>query len=221
MWIIVGCSVLAVAVGLERITAQWAFMDKARMLSETVTRCLTRGAFAEGRTACERSKSPLADVFLVGYERHGRTNQSDLVAAVHRERIRVTTDMKRWVWILGTIGATAPFIGLFGTVLGVIGAFAGIDAAGGKSSIDVVSGPIAEALYVTAAGIAVAVEAVVIFNFLNQRMGRMAGEMKMLTEEFLEVLVAEGPESSGSAEPVPDKYEASKETEGDGHRDAA
>lgn len=220
MWLIVGCSVLAVAVGLERITAHWAFMDKARMLAETVTRCLTRGAFAEGRTACERSRSPLADVFLVGYERHGRTNQGDLIAAVHRERIRVTVDMKRWVWILGTIGATAPFIGLFGTVLGVIGAFAGIDAAGGRSSIDVVAGPIAEALYVTAAGIAVAVEAVVIFNFLNQRMGRMAGEMKMLTEEFLEVLVAEGPESSGAAESVP-KVDDEKEIEGSGHRDAA
>ena len=221
MWIIVGCSILAVAVGLERLTAHWAFMDKARMLSETVNRCLTRGAFAEGRTACERSKSPLADVFLVGYERHGRTKQGDLVAAVHRERIRVTIDMKRWVWILGTIGATAPFIGLFGTVLGVIGAFAGIDAAGGKSSIDVVAGPIAEALYVTAAGIAVAVESVVIYNFLNQRMGRMAGEMKMLTDEFLEVLVAEGPESGGTAESATDKDDDAKETEGDGRRDAA
>ncbi len=222
MWIIVGCSVLAVAVGLERITAHWAFMDKARMLSETVNRCLQRGAFAEGRTACERSKSPLADIFLVGYERHGRTKHGDLVAAVHRERIRVTTDMKRWVWILGTIGATAPFIGLFGTVLGVIGAFSGMDSAGGKSSIDAVAGPIAEALYVTAAGIEVAVEAVVIFNFINQRMGRMAGEMRMLTDEFLEVLVAEGPESGGTAETAPEQDDDKREeTEGSGHRDAA
>jgi len=223
MWIIVGASVLAVAVGLERITAHWAFMDKARLLSDTVNRCLSRGAFAEGRAACERSKSPLADVFLVGYERVGRSRQGELVAAVHRERIRVTTDMKRWVWILGTIGATAPFVGLFGTVLGVIGAFSGIDEAGGKTSIDVVAGPIAEALYVTAAGIAVAVESVVIFNFLNQRMQRMAGEMKLLTDEFLEVLVAEGPEAGGSAEPVPEDGDGnnSKKAEGDGHRDAA
>jgi biopolymer transport protein ExbB len=182
------------------------------MLAETVNRCLTRGAFAEGRAACERSKSPLADVFLVGYERLGRSKQQDLIAAVHRERLRVTTEMKRWVWILGTIGATAPFIGLFGTVLGVIGAFGGIDAAGGKSSIDLVAGPIAEALYVTAAGIAVAVEAVVIFNFLNQRMQRMASEMKMLTDEFLEVLVSDDRE---------DNADAKEKTEADGHRDAA
>ncbi|RMH39887.1 MAG: MotA/TolQ/ExbB proton channel family protein [Deltaproteobacteria bacterium] len=219
MWIIVGCSVLAVAVGLERITAHWAFMDKARALTETVTRCLARGAFAEGRAACERSKSPLADVFLVGYERFGRSSQEELVAAVHRERIRVTTDMKRWVWILGTIGATAPFIGLFGTVLGVVSAFSGIDAAGGKTSIDVVAGPIAEALYVTAAGIIVAVEAVVIFNFLNQRMARMAAEMKLLTDEFLEVLVAHGPQAGGQTDGATTRDADGEED--DGHRDAA
>jgi biopolymer transport protein ExbB len=196
MWIIIGCSVLAVAVALERITAHWGFIDKARALADTVTRCLSRGAFAEGRTACERSKSPLADVFLVGYERLGRTSQQALHAAVHRERLRVTTEMKKWVWILGTIGATAPFIGLFGTVLGVIGAFSDIQQGGGAGGFDVVSGSIAEALYVTAAGIAVAVEAVVIFNFLNQRMARAATELKMLTDEFLEVLV-----DSGEVEP--------------------
>ena len=112
-----------------------------------------------------------------------------------------------------------PFVGLFGTVLGVIGAFSGIEEAGGKSGIDAVAGPIAEALYVTAAGIAVAVEAVVIFNFLNQRMQRMAGEMKLLTDEFLEVLTEEGPEAGGSAEPAPE--DDAKKAEGDGHRDAA
>jgi len=225
MWIIVGCSVLAVAVGLERLAAHWGFLDKARALAETVNRCISRGAYAEGRTACERSKSPLADVFLVGYERKGRVSNPALVAAVHRERTRVTGEMKRWVWILGTIGATAPFIGLFGTVLGVIGAFGDISAAGGKGGFDVVSGSIAEALYVTAAGIGVAVEAVVIFNFLNQRMGRYAQEMKLLTDEFLEVLVSEGPGSTGGREALGKDPVAADDTnqaeDRDGARNAA
>jgi biopolymer transport protein ExbB len=206
MWALIACSVLAVAVGVERITAHWGFMDKARTLADTVTRCLSRGAFAESRAACERSKSPLADVFLVGYERLGRTSPDALNAAVHRERLRVTTDMKRWVWILGTIGALAPFVGLFGTVIGVINAFSSISTtAGGSAGIAAVSGPIAEALWATAAGIAVAVEAVVIFNFLNQRMVRMATELKLLTDEFLEVLGEAGPGLSGQREPVPDE----------------
>jgi biopolymer transport protein ExbB/TolQ len=220
MWIIVGCSVLAVAVGLERITAQWGYMQKARMLADTVGRCLNRGAFAEGRAACERSTSPLADVFLVGYERLGRTKPSAMVSAVHRERMRITTDLKRWVWILGTIGATAPFIGLFGTVVGVIGAFGDIAASQGKGGFGVVSGSIAEALYVTAAGIGVAVEAVVIFNFLNQRMQRMASELKMLTDEFLEILPGTGPDGAGTGESAPVDSSQHEEAK-DGHRDAA
>jgi len=197
MYIIIGFSVLAVAVGLERVFALWAYMDKARNLADTVERCLTRGAFAEGRTACERSQSPLADVFLVGYERVGRVSVGHMAAAVHRERIKITQDLKKFVWILGTIGVTSPFIGLAGTVLGVIGAFGDIAAAEGKGGFAVVSASIAEALYVTFAGIAVAVEAVVIFNFLNQRMARMSTELRMLTEEFLEVLVEHEAEAPG------------------------
>src|SRR5215813_7479085 len=73
-------------------------------------------AVAEGRAACERSKSPLADVFLIGFERFGRSSRDALEAAVDRERQRINLDMKVRLWILGTIGATAPFIGLYGTV---------------------------------------------------------------------------------------------------------
>ena len=125
------------------------------------------------------------------------------------------------VMMIGFAQDPGTFI-FFRLLVGVIGAFSGMDTGGGKSSIDAVAGPIAEALYVTAAGIAVAVESVVIFNFINQRMARMAGEMKMLTDEFLEELVAEGPESGGTAEPVRPRHDDErKETEGGGHRDAA
>ena len=68
--------------------AQWKFVTRARMLSETVTRCLARGAVEESRSACERSPSPIADVFLVGYERLGRAKPEHVATAVHRERLR-------------------------------------------------------------------------------------------------------------------------------------
>jgi biopolymer transport protein ExbB len=193
MWLIVAFSVLAIAIALERGVAHWRFMDRATMLADTVNRCITRGALDEGRTACSRSKSPLADVFLVGYERLGRTKRGALEAAVNRERVRVIGDLKARSWILGTIGATAPFVGLFGTVVGIMTAFGDISAAGG-GGIDVVSGGIAEALYATAAGILVAVEAVIIYNYFNQRVSRIAIETRMLTDEFLELLDEHGPE---------------------------
>lgn len=187
MWVILACSVLAIAVAIERFAAQWRFMDRARTLADTVTRCLARGAIAEGRAACERSKSPLADVFLVGFERLGRTGRDALEAAVDRERQRMTLALKVRLWTLGTIGAVAPFIGLYGTVVGIMHAFGTIAAKGG-GGFTVVSQGISEALVCTAAGIAVAIEAVVIYNYFNQRLARMAVELKLLTDEFLEAL---------------------------------
>lgn len=191
MWIILACSILAVAVALERVTVLWAFMDRARSLTDTVNRCLFRGAVAEGRAACERSRSPLADVFLVGFERMGRSSSDATESAVERERQRMTLDLKTRLWILGTIGATAPFVGLFGTVVGIMNAFHAISAKGG-GGFSVVSQGISEALVATAAGILVAVEAVVIYNFFNQRLARVAVELKLLVDEFLEALKERG-----------------------------
>ncbi len=187
LWVIIGLSVLAVAVACERLAALWSFMSRARTLADTVRRCLFRGALAEARAACERSKSPLADVFLVGFERHGRSSRDALEAAVDRERQRITLDTKVRLWILGTIGATAPFIGLYGTVVGIMNAFRSISERGG-GGITVVSQGISEALITTAAGIAVAVEAVILYNFFNQRLARFAVEVKLLVDEFLEAL---------------------------------
>lgn len=188
MWVVVAFSVIALAVGIERAIAQWKFVTRARMLGDTVTRCLTRGAVEESRSACERSPSPIADVFLVGYERLGRAKPEHVATAVHRERLRVNQDLRARLWMLGTVGATAPFVGLFGTVVGIIVAMGGFK---GDDTIkfNMVSGPISEALVVTAAGILVAVQAVILFNFFSQRANRIATELKLLTDEFLELLL--------------------------------
>lgn len=211
MWFILAFSVISLAVAVERVIAQWQFTRRARALADTVGRCLQRGAVQEGRSACERSPSPLADVFLVGYERLGRGKVEHLASAVHRERLRVAGDLRNRLWMLGTIGATAPFVGLFGTVVGIMkamGRFKGDE----QVKFAMVSGPISEALVVTAAGILVAVEAVILYNFFNQRAGRIATELKLLTDEFLEQLV----------ELPPDRVEAGSDGKerGDGRQAA-
>jgi biopolymer transport protein ExbB/TolQ len=231
MGIVMAFSVIAVAVAIERAIAQWKFVTRARGLGETVTRCLARGAVEEGRSACERSPSPVADVFLVGYERLGRAKPEHVATAVHRERLRVNQDLRARMWMLGTIGATAPFVGLFGTVVGIMKAM-GSFKADEEVKFTMVSGPISEALIVTAAGILVAVEAVVLFNFFSQRANRIATEMKLLTDEFLELLL----ENPGETQPTRkarrddleverghdhgDKTKRSK-GDGDGDREAA
>jgi biopolymer transport protein ExbB len=120
------------------------------------------------------------------------------------------------MWMLGTIGATAPFVGLFGTVVGIMSAMGGFK--GEDVNFLVVSGPISEALVVTAAGILVAVESVILFNFFSQRASRIATEMKLLTDEFLELLL----ELPGDAQPTKSKKKPDKgDKEEDGDRQAA
>jgi biopolymer transport protein ExbB/TolQ len=223
MGIVVAFSVIAVAVAIERAIAQWKFVTRARGLGETVTRCLARGAVEEGRSACERSPSPVADVFLVGYERLGRAKAEHVATAVHRERLRVNQDLRSRLWMLGTIGATAPFVGLFGTVVGIMEAM-GDFKADEEVKFTMVSGPISEALIVTAAGILVAVEAVILFNFFSQRANRIATEMKLLTDEFLELLLESPSEQQPTRKTKRDDIERdhsdqSKRSKGDGDGD--
>ena len=226
MWVVLAFSVVALTVAIERACAQWKFVTRARALGEIVTRCLARGALDEGRSACERSRSPVADIFLVGYERLGRAKPEHVATAVHRERLRVNQDLRARLWMLGTIGATAPFVGLFGTVVGIMAAMS--DFKGDEEvKFTRISGPISQALIVTAAGILVAVAAVVLFNFFSQRANRVAMEVKLLTDEFLELLLDPPSETQPSRRNRRDdvdrdrgeQNEKSKRTRGDGDGD--
>ena len=202
------CSIVAVAVAIERAIHLWSFQERARDLSDTVKRCLYRGAVAEARTACERSRSPLAEVLLVGFERLRRSTKEALGAAVDRERQRVAMGLRGPLWMLGTIGATTPFLGLFGTVVGIMGAFRRIGE-NKQAGIEVVGPYISEALIATAVGIAVAVVALMLFNFFQARLGRLNIELRLLVEEFVEVLTE--PPSRDSKEDEAEAGAAAKE----------
>jgi biopolymer transport protein ExbB len=194
MWIIAACSVLALAVAIERAIALWGFTGRARALAESVSDALRRNDIAAGRERCERSRSPAADVFLAAIEAAERSGKSGAIpdldrvsAAVDRERQQVGLRLRRNLWILGTVGATAPFVGLFGTVLGIMHAFQQM-AATGQGGFVVVASGISEALVTTAGGIAVALEAVVVYNFLNVHVQKLALQLRLVTEEYLEVV---------------------------------
>jgi biopolymer transport protein ExbB len=213
MWIIGACSVIALAVAIERTIALFGFARKARLLADSVARAVRRGDVEDARAECERSSSPAADVFLAalaaaGPRPGGRAGMADparVVAAVERERQQVNLRLRRNVWILGTVGATAPFIGLFGTVVGIMQAFRQM-AVTGQGGFAVVAAGISEALVATAGGIAVAIEAVVIYNFLNVHVGKLALQLKLVAEELLEDVVdalpAIGARAAGEGRPA-------------------
>jgi biopolymer transport protein ExbB len=163
-----------------------------------VTRALLRGDLDDARARCESSSSPAADVFLAALAAAARRSPARangaadpdlarIAAAVERERQQVNLRLRRSLWLLGTIGATAPFIGLFGTVWGIMHAFRqmGITGQGGFA---VVATGISEALITTAAGIAVAILAVILYNLLNVHVQKLALQLRLLVEEYLEVV---------------------------------
>jgi biopolymer transport protein ExbB len=109
--------------------------------------------------------------------------------------------------VLASIGSTAPFVGLFGTVWGIYHALAGI-AASGSVGIDKVAGPIGEALIMTASGIAVAVPAVLAYNVYGKRVAACEAELEGFAHDLLEMAVdvgAAAPERAPGREPPPDR----------------
>jgi len=191
MWIIAACSVIAVAVAVERLIALWGFIRKAKALADAMTRALYRGDVDDARAQAERSTSPAADVFLSAITPSagspGLPTGERLTAAVERQRQEANLRLRQSLWILGTIGATAPFVGLFGTVVGIMRAFHQM-AATGQGGFTVVAAGISEALVTTAGGIAVAIEAVVVYNWLNVHAQKLGLQLKLLTEEYVEVV---------------------------------
>ena len=196
MAIIVLCSLVGIFVGIERALALWGLGEASRRLSDTVIKCLYRGDAAEARAACERSGSPFADILLAAFVRAGKANPQAMLAAVDRERAQVGLRLRTRLWLLGTIGATAPFVGLFGTVVGIMRAFKDMAAHPG-GGFAVVAGGISEALVATAAGIAVAIEAVVLYNYFSSRVAALLLGFKVSAEEVVELLAHERqPEAS-------------------------
>lgn len=109
-----------------------------------------------------------------------------------------TTRLENGLTVLATVGATAPFVGLFGTVWGVYHALAGI-AGAGAIGIDQVSGPIGEALIMTAAGIAVAVPAVLAYNLFGQWIAASEAELEGFAHDLRQMVLQYRP---AAAEPT-------------------
>ena len=118
----------------------------------------------------------------------GAVFEDALLRAMEREAVLVTQEMKRGLSGLASIGATAPFVGLFGTVIGIMNGFFGM-ATAGSGGIGAVAGGIAEALVNTAAGLFVALPAVWGFNYFLGRMERINSEMANASSELLDYLV--------------------------------
>lgn len=152
-------------------------------------------------TAKELSQSPVAALFLAAFRdlkllrkerrdgedaalREMRSGTAGLQRTLESRTMQENARLEKWLTFLSTTAAAAPFIGLFGTVWGIMDAFAGIGQTG-SASLAVVAGPISEALIATATGLAAAIPAVAAYNYLLGLVGQLQTEMDNFRLELL------------------------------------
>lgn len=180
------CSVAVWGVVVERLWTLRNWREKNREFLLSFTNLWLRGDREGARKLCEKSSVELADLARELVEvPPGSTISEKTYLRLERRRLEQSAELRRFLWVLGTIGSAAPFIGLFGTVVGIIKAFATM-AETGAGGFNVVAAGISEALVATASGILVAVIAVFFFNYLQVRVGELQFQLKMLSEEMLE-----------------------------------
>ena len=178
LWLLLGISLLSLAVMLER----YLFYRRRRIdidqLRPRLSALLDKGDYEAAATLLGSYDSLPTNVVLFGLRDHhkGPDSVEDLLAAAtRRERAR----FERRLSVLATVASNAPFIGLFGTVLGIIRAFKDLAGDMAGSSNAVMAG-ISEALVATAVGLLVAIPALVAFNFFKQQVKDMADSSQLL-----------------------------------------
>jgi biopolymer transport protein ExbB len=109
--------------------------------------------------------------------------------AVERQMLIISAEMKRGLGILATTGATAPFVGLLGTTMGIVNSFQAMAASGGGGSLAAISSGIAEALITTAFGLLVAIPAVWLYNYFSVKLDFLSVEMTYTSKELIDYLI--------------------------------
>ena len=193
--VILAGSLAAVVIGAERALFLRGFAHKARELHEQIVRALLRGDAAIALHECDRSHVATAALYRAAFDRATRPDR--VADAVDRARREVIQALRAPLWMLGTLGAVMPFVGLFGTVVGILGSFRQIGMTG-QSGFAVVAPAISEALITTAGGIAVAVEAVVLFNIFQARIAKEGFDLTLRADELTEVVIDHAGEVSAA-----------------------
>jgi biopolymer transport protein TolQ len=129
--------------------------------------------------------SPIVNVFKAVYTDEARKEKSETKRLLRRYEALESAKLEKYLNFLATTGSTTPFIGLFGTVWGIMTAFMGIGSAG-AASLAVVAPGIAESLIATAAGLVAAIPAVIAYNYYLSKARRMIIEMEDFSEELLD-----------------------------------
>lgn len=160
-------------------------LDAIYQTSETLTRSPVAQVFKAGYSELSKQKSQKAQDKEAMHEQLG--GMESVERALRRASTTEVTALESMVPFLATTGSTAPFIGLFGTVLGIVNAFHKIDKEQ-SAGFEVVSQDLADALFATAIGLAAAIPAVIAYNYFVRRIRVLSSEMDTFSSDFLNIV---------------------------------
>lgn len=184
MWPILGASVVALAVVLERVRHLWRTRGDARGLREEILALVESGRPAEARQACARSRQPVGAVLGAGLSGWGLELEEverrlELAAAEQVEAAETRLPL------LATMIGILPMLGFAGTILGLMGAFSAWASAGAEVTLEQLSGGISEAMITTAAGLITSIPYLVAYNALAGEAAAVARDCNAAASELV------------------------------------
>lgn len=193
--ILVGMSVGTFFILFTKLIEQQKVINQGKKVRGTFWRATS---LKEGSAKLEKNSAykQLVDDGILAQEHHNKLTDPVeahdwMHASLARSEAAINSRLGGGLAFLATVGATSPFIGLFGTVVGIYRALIKIGASG-QASIDAVAGPVGEALIMTALGLVVAVPAVLAFNFLQRRNKSIAEDLSGFNNDLLGYMVSNG-----------------------------
>jgi biopolymer transport protein ExbB len=187
MYILLFCSLISIAIFLERLMYYRKLSKiKRNEFMVAMRRAVNNKNMERAVEICRITPAPFSQVVHAGLELYNRSGK-EISNAMEREITVATAKLERYTSIVATIGNTAVYIGLFGTVLGIIRAFHDISAAG-AGGMSIVIGGVAEALVCTATGLFVAIPAVIAYNYFTKRVEHFITDMELCASEFMDLI---------------------------------
>ena len=181
-------SMITITIICERLWALRGLVSGTLRVAGALVGHLQKGDFTTALAAAQQhQKTPAGRVFRDVIAQQEGESLEYLAEVVEDRRFEEVEALKGGIWVLGTVGVSAPFIGLLGTVIGIIKSFHNM-AIQGSGGFAVVAGGISEALIATALGLAVAIIAVIFYNYFHTKLERIEAVMTIGSDRLLEAL---------------------------------
>lgn len=185
---LIAFSMITVSIIFERLWSLRNLVSESLALANKICPPLEKGQINEALQATQgQIATPAGRIFTDVLTRHSHDSLEYLSDLTEEKRFEELEALKGPLWVLGTVSASAPFIGLFGTVVGIVKAFHNM-AVMGSGGFSVVAAGISEALVATALGLGVAIIAVIFYNYFQTRIERIEAALTIASNRVLDAI---------------------------------